>query len=74
MGGRSDLCSDDFDQAKQVIPFEMYSSPSDTEGTYDEVQFLLDKVGWETHKERLHALTRAVYEAWERRDHEEDSA
>ena len=68
------LCSDDFDQAKQVIPFEMYRSPSDTEGTYDEVQFLLDKVGWEAHKERLHALTRAVYEAWVRRDHEEDSA
>ena len=68
------LCSDDFDQVKQEIQSETYTSPSDTEGTYMELMFPLDAADWHVHKERLHALTRAVYEAWESRDHLEDSA
>ena len=36
--------------------------------TYDQ------EVEWEIHKEGLYALTKAVYEAWESRDHEEESS
>ena len=58
-------CPDEFDQAKQAIPFETYRGPSDTEGTYAEVKFSLDATGWDTHKERLAELMQAVYQAWE---------
>ena len=64
-GRAINLCPDEFDQAKQAIPFETYRGPSDTEGTYAEVKFSLDATGWGTHKERLAALMQAVYQAWE---------
>ena len=63
------LCPDEFDQAKHAIQFDTWG-----EGTYAELAFPVDSAGWETHKERLYALTQAVYEAWESRDQAEDSA
>ena len=62
------LCPSEFDQAKQAIKYETWGSEA-----WSELVFPLDEEGWKTHKGRLHALTRAVYEAWESRDHE-DSA
>ena len=38
---------------------------------WSELVFPLDTAGWETHKERLYALTQAVYKAWEDRNQEE---
>ena len=67
-GRAVNLCPDEFDQAKQAIPFETYRGPSDTEGTYAEVKFSLDATGWDTHKERLAALMQAVYQAWGQQD------
>ena len=55
------LCPGEFDQAKQAIQHETWGS------AWPELAFLLDLDGWETHKERLYALTQAVYEARERR-------
>ena len=69
------LCLDEFRQPIKEIRYQ--TSPLDREPLEDpdtEIQFKLTTEEWETHKERLHALTRAVYEAWESRDHEEDSA
>ena len=63
------LCPTEFDQAKQAIQNETWGSEA-----WPELVFPLDAAGWETHKERLHALTRAVYEAWENRDQEQNTA
>ena len=59
------LCPGEFDKAKQAIQHETWGS------AWPELAFLLDPGGWETHKERLYALTQAVYEAWESRDQDE---
>ena len=68
--GRSiSLCTDQFDQAKQAIRFDTWGK-----GTYSELIFPLDPAGWETHKDRLSALTSAVYEAWESGGQEEGSS
>ena len=66
-GRATKLCPDQFAEAKHAIQYETWTGPSDSEGTYAELTFPLDPPGWETHKERLYALTQAVYEAWERR-------
>ena len=60
------LCPGEFDQVKDSIP-------SETEGWGGEsaVVFQLDTAEWETHKERLYALTQAVYKALEDRNQEE---
>ncbi len=60
-----ELCPNEFDQVDQ----EIQSEP----GTWGGLAFPVDEAGWETHKERLYALTQAVYEAWESRDQAEDS-
>ena len=39
-----------------------------------EIQFKLTAEEWDIHKDRLYALTRAVYEAWESKDQEESNA
>ena len=68
--GRSiSLCTDQFDQAKQAIRFDTWGK-----GTYSELIFPLDPAGWETNKDRLSALTSAVYEAWESGGQEEGSS
>ena len=54
-------CPDEFYKAKQVIPHETWASKKWPE--WNELKFWVDSAGWETHKERLYALTQAVYEA-----------
>ena len=62
------LCPGEFDKAKQAIQHKMWGSAR------PELAFQLDPDRWETHKERLYALTQAVYEAWESRDQDGDPA
>ncbi len=54
-----ELCPNEFDQVEQEIQSEL--------GTWNGLAFPLDEVGWETHNERLGALSKAVYQAWESR-------
>ena len=66
----TESCHDEFNQAMQAIQqYETWGSEA-----WPELVFPLDTVGWETHKERLYALTEAVYEVWESRTREDDSA
>lgn len=64
-GRAFDLRPSEFDQAKQAIQHETLTSKW---SEWNELTFPLDSDGWETHKERLYALTKAVYAAWERRE------
>ena len=59
------LCVPEFDQLSQKISFQ--TSPPDRDlGDGDvEAQFILAPDDWETHKDELYALTKAVYEAWQ---------
>ena len=69
------LCLDEFRQPVEEVPHT--TSPPNREPLEDprtEIQFPLTPQEWETHKGRLYALTRAVYEAWESRDREEESS
>ncbi len=68
---------DEFRQPVEEIRYRTRPAnrqPLEEAGT--EIQFILnaERKEWETHKERLHALTRAVYEAWESQDREENTA
>ena len=69
------LCLDEFREPVREIRYQTW--PLDREPLEDpdtEIQFKLTTEEWETHKERLYTLTRAVYEAWESRDREEESS
>lgn len=69
------LCLDEFRRPVEEIRYDTWPKgrePLDNPDT--EIQFSLTAEEWETHKERLHALTKAVYEAWESRDREEESS
>ena len=71
------LCLDEFRQPVKEIRYKTWPpnrEPLEDRGT--SIEFILNaEMGeWETHKERLYTLTQAVYEAWESRDHDEDSA
>ena len=69
------LCLDEFRQPVEEIRYDTWPKgrePLDNPDT--EIHFLLNTEEWETHKDRLDALTRAVYEAWEGRDREEESS
>jgi hypothetical protein len=69
------LCLDEFRQPVKEIRHETWPKNRDPlEDARTEIQFKLRPEEWETHEERLYALTRAVYEAWESRGQEEDSA
>ena len=59
------VCLDKFTQLRREMPFKTYpsSSPSKEQGVI-EIQFLLKTISeWETHKEKLTAVARSVYEA-----------
>ncbi len=60
------LCLEEFTQP--VEEFQCETWPKDREPLRDpkaEVHFLFTSAEWETHRDRLSALTSAVYEAWE---------
>ena len=59
-----DLCPDEFDRVKQQITSDIWRAPSDPEGRWEHLNFPLGSDEWETHKNELTSLTRAVYEAW----------
>ena len=64
------LCVDKFRSAIEVerIPFRTYPRGREHQALEDlglEIQFLLTQKDWESHKETLTALTKAVYAAWE---------
>ena len=61
-----ELCLDEFRRPVEEIRYETW--PKNREPLEDagaEIQFILTEEEWETHKELLHALTKAVYAAWE---------
>ena len=69
------LCLDEFRQPIEEIRYDTWPRNRDPLGDPNaEIQFRLTTKEWHTHKERLHALTQAVYEAWESRDQAESSA
>ena len=68
-GRAFELCPDEFDQAKQEVPHNMWDGIKWPE--WYELTFPVDSGGWERHKERLTALTKAVYAAWGNRDADE---
>ena len=60
------LCLDEFRQPVKDIRYDTW--PKHREPVEDpdtEIQFTFTADEWEEHKERLSALTTAVYEAWE---------
>ena len=68
-----DLCMDEFRPAIEVeqIPFRTWPIGREGQALEDpglEIQFILTRDDWETHKETLTALTQAVYKAWEASD------
>ena len=71
-----ELCTDEFRRPIEQIRFQTW--PRDREAQAleipdTEIQFSLTADEWETHKDRLTELARAVYEAWENRDIEDES-
>ena len=67
-----ELCMDKFKPLINEIPFQTYPKNREDDARNDladalkdylEIQFLLSKADWETHKEKLNELTRAVYNA-----------
>ena len=73
-----DLCKERFDQLNaNEIPFKKQASrhAATTERVKEEILFPIHShEEWEMHKERLSALTRAVYENWLTRDKGESSS
>ena len=60
------LCLDEFRQPVEVIRYGTWPKnrePLEDAGT--EIQFKFTAEEWETHKDRLDELTKAVYEVWE---------
>ena len=69
------LCLDEFRQPIKEIRYNAW--PKDREPLEDpdtEIQFKFTAEEWENHRDRLNALTSAVYEAWESSGQEEDSS
>ena len=70
------LCLDAFRQPVEEIGCDTY--PKDREPLEDrdaEVHLHVQRAEqWEQHRERLSALTKAVYEAWQNSDQKEDIA
>ena len=67
-----ELCMDKFKPLINEIPFQTYPKNRKDDALNDladalkdnlEIQFLLNKADWETHKEKLNELTHAVYKA-----------
>ena len=60
------LCLNEFEQPVQEIRHDTW--PRDREPLEDpdtEIHFKFNAEEWETHRERMNALTQAVYAAWE---------
>ena len=69
------LCLDKFREPVEQIRFDTWPRDRDPlEDANTEIHFKWTSEEWETHKERLNALTRAVYEAWLTRHSDGDSA
>ena len=69
------LCLDEFRQPVEEFRYDTW--PRDREPLEDpdtEIQFKFTAEEWENHKDRLNALTEAVYEAWESSGQEEGSS
>ena len=69
------LCSDAFRQPVQEIRYDTW--PENREPVEDreaEIHFKCNVEEWAEHRERLSALTKAVYEAWQNSDQKEDIA
>ena len=67
------LCLNEFREPVARIPYQTW--PKNREPIEDdrtEIQFALTTEEWDAHRERLYALTRAVYEAWESREQDGD--
>lgn len=59
------LCMDEFIRLSQKIPFKTSPANEDLTKGNVQAQFILTPDDWETHKDELYALTKAVYAAWE---------
>ena len=59
-----ELCPDEFGKLVKDIQCQTWPRNEDPLAPHTEIQFSLTPEEWETHKERLYTLTRAVYEAW----------
>ena len=69
------LCIEEFRQPVEEIRWQTW--PYNREPLEDpetEIQFSLTATEWDVHKDRLYALTRAIYEAWQSKDQEESDA
>ena len=61
------LCLGEFKQPVEEIRYETWPKGREPLEDNTQIQFRLTAEEWETHRERLHALTKAVYKAWESR-------
>ena len=71
-----ELCTNEFRKPIEQIPFQTWPKGREAQALKvpnTEIQFSLTADEWETHKDRLTELARAVYEAWENRDTEDES-
>ena len=57
-----EVCQDDFESAKSVIPHESHYYSSDWGNGID---FLIAPDEWVTHKERISKLIQSIYKAWQ---------
>ena len=67
-----ELCRDEFKRLADEIPAGRWSRNPDS-GGYVEARFSMTMGEWETHKEKLATLLRAVYEVWENQDADGES-
>ena len=69
------LCLDQFRQPVEEFRYETWPRDRDPlEDAGTEIHFKFTAEEWETHKNRLGELTRAVYQAWESSGQEESSS
>ena len=69
------LCLEEFRQPLEKFRYDTWPKNRDPLGDPKaEIHFLFTASDWETHRDRLSALTKAVYKAWESSRQEEDSS
>ena len=61
-----ELCEDEFEDLKEVIPFAVEPPPNApiTEKVSEQYFCRLDETGWQEHKDKIAALVREVDERW----------
>lgn len=61
-----ELCEDEFEDLKGVIPFGVEAPPNapDTKNVSEQYFCRLDKSGWQEHKDKIATLVREVDERW----------